>query len=170
MSNARKVDALLKTLLLREPRLTLAAAESLTCGRVQARIGAISGASGFFLGGITAYTIAQKARHLGVDRRLAAKVDAVSDEVARQMARGALELFGADLAVATTGYAEPAKARGVAEPMAHWALVHRRRGRIVAERGGMLVLPKMTRAQAQETVAETVVAELAGYLAEARGG
>lgn len=169
MSNARKVDAFLKTLLLREPRLTLAAAESLTCGRVQARIGAISGASEFFLGGITAYTIAQKARHLGVDRRLAAKVNAVSDEVARQMARGALELFGADLAVATTGYAEPAKALGVGEPLAHWALVHRRRGRIVAERGGLLVLPGMARARVQEAVADAVVGELADYLAELRG-
>ena len=31
----------LKRLMLRSPRLTLAVAESLTCGRLQARIGAI---------------------------------------------------------------------------------------------------------------------------------
>jgi len=43
----------LKDLMLRPPRLTLAVAESLTSGRLQARIGAISGASDFFLGGIT---------------------------------------------------------------------------------------------------------------------
>jgi len=47
----------LKELLLREPRLTLAVAESLTCGRLQARIGAIPGASEFFRGGVTAYAL-----------------------------------------------------------------------------------------------------------------
>ena len=61
----------LKNLMLREPRLTLAVAESLTCGRLQARIGAISGASEFFLGGMTAYSLEQKVRHLGVDRAAA---------------------------------------------------------------------------------------------------
>ena len=67
----------LKELLLRPPRLTLAVAESVTCGRVQARIGAISGASEFFLGGITAYSLEQKVRHLGVDRAAAVAVNAV---------------------------------------------------------------------------------------------
>jgi len=78
----------LKELMLRPPRLTLAVAESLTCGRVQARIGAIPGASEFFLGGITAYSLEQKVRHLGVDRATAEPVNAVSAEVAEQMARG----------------------------------------------------------------------------------
>ena len=44
----------LKSLLLRKPRWSLAVAESLTCGHVQARVGEISGASNFFQGGITA--------------------------------------------------------------------------------------------------------------------
>ena len=57
--------------MLRAPRLTLAVAESLTCGHLQAAIGAISGASEFFRGGLTAYTLAQKVRHLGVDRAAA---------------------------------------------------------------------------------------------------
>ena len=72
----------LKELLLREPRLTLAVAESLTCGNVQAHIGRVSGASNFFLGGITAYTLAQKVRHLGVDHDRAAVANCVSGEIA----------------------------------------------------------------------------------------
>ena len=60
----------LKDIMLRGPRLTLAVAESLTGGRVQARITAISGASEFFLGGMTAYSLDQKVRHLGVSRGL----------------------------------------------------------------------------------------------------
>src|SRR5688572_2412301 len=102
----------LKELMGREPRLTLAVAESLTAGQVQARVAAISGASNFFLGGITAYTLEQKAKHLGVDRVAAKRVNGVSAEVAEQMALGVCRLFGADVGVATTGYAEPAPADG----------------------------------------------------------
>ena len=112
----------LKDLLLREPALTLATAESMTCGRIQARIGAISGASKFFLGGITAYTIDQKVHHLGVDRALAESCNAVSSEIAEQMAIGACQLFGASLGVATTGYAENPVGR--THPFAWWALAH----------------------------------------------
>jgi len=82
-------------------------AESLTCGRVQARIGQISGASEFFLGGITTYSLDQKVRHLGVDRAGASAVNSVSAAVAEQMARGVCALFGSELGLATTGYAEP---------------------------------------------------------------
>ncbi len=58
----------LKPLLLQAPRLSLAVAESLTCGQVQARIGAVSGASDYFLGGVTAYSLDEKVRLLGVNR------------------------------------------------------------------------------------------------------
>ena len=85
----------LKDLMLSRPRLTLAVAESVTCGRLQARIGADSGASEYFLGGLTAYSLEQKVRHLGVDRAGAEGVNSVSAGVAEQMARGACALFGA---------------------------------------------------------------------------
>lgn len=99
------IAAELKALVLRAPRLTLAAAESLTCGRVQACIGAVPGASEFFLGGVTAYSLAKKVKLLGVNRAAAKKVNSVSAEVAEQMARGVCALFGSDLGIATTGYA-----------------------------------------------------------------
>jgi len=115
----------LKELMLREPRRTLAVAESLTCGNVQAYIGRISGASEFFLGGITAYTLEQKVKLLGVNRVEAEKVNCVSAEIAEQMARGAVSSFDADLALATTGYAEPSEEHDVAVPFAWWALAQR---------------------------------------------
>src|ERR1017187_9882269 len=107
----------LKALMLRGPRLTLAVAESLTSGRLQARIGAISGASEFFLGGVTAYSLDEKVRHLGIDRAEACAVNSVSARVAEQMARGACVLFGA-----RTGSAEPSAEWNVAEPFAWWGL------------------------------------------------
>lgn len=158
----------LKALVLRSPRLTLAVAESLTCGRVQARIGEISGASEFFLGGITAYSLAQKVRHLEVDRAAARRVNAVSAAVADQMARGVCGRFGSDLGVATTGYAEPSPADGVDEPFAWWAVAHRRRGRWLARRTGRVECPGATRVEAQAMVADAALAELIGYLREFR--
>ncbi len=159
----------LKELMLRAPRLTLAAAESLTAGHVQARIATVSGASDYFRGGITAYTLEQKVRHLGVDRAHAAAVHCVSARVAEEMAGGACALFGADVAVATTGYAEPAPASGVPAPMAFWALADVREPKQATVRSGRVEFPGASRTEAQARVAEVVLRELVAYLREARG-
>ena len=159
----------LNKLLRREPRLTLAVAESLTCGQVQARLGAVAGASEFFLGGITAYSLEQKVRHLGVNRAHARSVDCVSQRVAVEMALGAAEMFGADLAVATTGYAQPNPAAGVAVPQAWWALCHRRpggRAHVISE---LVKLPGRRRVAVQERVADVVLRELVAYVRAWRG-
>lgn len=158
----------LKPLLLRRPRLTLATAESLTCGRMAARIGAVSGASDYFLGGVTAYTLEQKVKLLGVNRAHARRVNCVSQRVAVEMAAGARARFEADLAVATTGYAEPNPTVGVKAPQAWWALCHRRRGGKTVMVSGFLEMPGATRVEAQERVAEEVLEQLAAYLREIR--
>lgn len=160
----------LKEWMLREPRWTVAAAESLTAGNVQARIATVSGASNYFLGGITAYTLEQKVRHLGVDRATAEKVDCVSAEVAEQMARGVCGLFGADWGVATTGYAEPAKERGIAAPFAWWAVARRGESGEIRIRHGRVECPGASRVEAQAIVAEAVLGELAAWAGEARSG
>jgi nicotinamide-nucleotide amidase len=157
----------LKELMLQPKRRTLAVAESLTCGRVQARVGAISGASEFFLGGITAYSLDQKVKHLGVDRALAEPVKSVSAAVAEQMARGVCKLFGSELGLATTGYAEVSV--GVSAPFAWWALAHEAAGEPSKVISGRVTCPGLNRVQVQEKVAETVVAELVKYLRTLRG-
>src|SRR5215212_6840257 len=144
----------LKALMLAAPRLTLAVAESISCGRVQARVGEISGASNFFLGGLTAYTLDQKVRQLGVDRVAARRVNCVSAGVAEQMARGVVALFRSDLGVATTGYAEPSRDYDVATPFAWWALAFRRHpgSRALATRTGRVECPGASRIDAQMMV------------------
>ena len=156
----------LKPLCLRDSArpLTLAVAESMTGGRVQTAITAVSGASGFFLGGLTAYTLDQKVRHLGVKRGPAAKVNAVSADVAAQMACGAARLFAADLAVATTGYAEPSPEHGVDEPFAYWAIARRVTARRWHTVTGRVVCPGMKRNDAQQCVTDAVITELVAYL------
>jgi nicotinamide-nucleotide amidase len=153
-----------KELMLRPTRLTLGVAESMTCGWIQARIGAGPGASEFFLGGITAYEINQKVRHLGVDRVLAASVNAVSPEVAEQMALGACAFFRSDLSLATTGYAEPFAEQGVQEPFAFWALAQVRNGAPTVVKHGRIDCGGSSRVQAQQHVADTVLSELVSYL------
>jgi nicotinamide-nucleotide amidase len=159
----------LKKLILRRPALTLAAAESLTAGHVQARIAAVSGASDYFLGGITAYTLAQKVRHLGVNRAHARSVNGVSQRVAVEMAAGAAKLFGADLALATTGYAERCPEQQVKVPHAWWAICHRLKGGAVLVLSGLVEVPGADRVTVQERVADAVLRELVAYLREVRG-
>jgi nicotinamide-nucleotide amidase len=156
----------LKALLVGAPRRTLAVAESLTAGHVQARIAAVSGASAYFLGGVTAYSLEEKVKLLGVDRLHAARVNCVSAEVAEQMARGACDLFGADFGAATTGYAEPAPAEGVAAPFAWWAVAARRDGGRFVLRHGRIECPGEGRVSVQALVAEAVLAELAAFVRE----
>lgn len=150
----------LKTLFLQAPRHTLAVAESLTCGHLQAAIGAIPGASEFFLGGLTAYTVEQKVRHLGVDRAAAVAVNCVSEEIARQMARGVCALFGSDVGVATTGYAEPSPPNGAFAPYACWAIALRGPDNRSTLRSGRVVCAGMTRVGVQQSVARAVLAEV----------
>jgi nicotinamide-nucleotide amidase len=154
----------LKTHLLRRPRRTLAVAESVTCGRIQARIGEISGASEFFLGGITAYTLDEKVRHLGVSRAAARKVNCVSAAVAAEMARGVCGLFGSDVGAAITGYAEPSPAQRVTEPFSHWAIAVRRRGRATVVRQGVIRCVGFGRSASQQHFADAVLAELIAWL------
>ncbi len=158
----------IKKLFLGNPPLTLAVAESLTCGRLQAHLGAVSGASGYFLGGITAYTLEQKVKHLRVNRAAARRVDCVSQRVAVEMALGAVALFGAEVGVATTGYAEPNPTAGVKVPLAWWAICHRQRGGRTAVISGLIEVPRAKRVEAQERVANEVLRALASHLREWR--
>jgi nicotinamide-nucleotide amidase len=91
--------------LLRGRRLGLA--ESCSGGLMAARITDLPGASDYMAGSIVAYSNEAKAELLGVDPGLIGAKGAVSPEVAEAMAIGALERFGADVAVSITGIAGP---------------------------------------------------------------
>ena len=90
-----------------ENNLKLATAESCTGGLVGKRITNVSGASQVFECGIIAYANEIKHRVLGVSEDSLRQYGAVSAEVAKQMAKGALEVSGADIAVSVTGIAGP---------------------------------------------------------------
>ena len=91
--------------LLKGHRLGLA--ESCSGGLLAARITDVPGASEYLAGSVVAYANGAKAELLGVDPALIEAKGAVSPEVAEAMAIGALERFGADVAVSVTGIAGP---------------------------------------------------------------
>ena len=78
-------------------------------------------------------------------------------------------VFGSDLALATTGYAEPVPARGVTQPHAFWALAHRRADNTVVAHLGRVERSGEARVEMQEAVVDAVCAALLSYLRRLRG-
>ena len=85
----------------------LASAESCTGGLIAAACTSLAGSSDWFERGFVTYSNAAKTELLGVPAALIAQHGAVSAEVARAMADGALRHSHAQLAVAVTGVAGP---------------------------------------------------------------
>ena len=86
---------------------SLATAESCTGGLIAASCTELAGSSAWFERGFVTYSNEAKTELLGVPAELIARHGAVSEEVARAMAAGALARSRADLAVAVTGIAGP---------------------------------------------------------------
>lgn len=87
--------------------LALVTAESCTAGALATLLADAPGAGGAFHGGFVTYAKACKTALLGVAPECIARHTAVSREVAKAMAEGALAASGADIAVAVTGVLGP---------------------------------------------------------------
>ncbi|WP_108683549.1 CinA family protein [Methyloceanibacter sp. wino2] len=85
----------------------IATAESCSGGLVSAALTSVPGSSDVFDRGFVTYTNTAKSEMLGVPFWLIEKHGAVSEEVARAMAGGALAHSNATMAVAITGIAGP---------------------------------------------------------------
>lgn len=92
---------------LHEHSLSICTAESCTGGLIAERITAVAGCSDVFFGGCVTYTNEIKQRLLGVSAETLDTYGAVSAETAMEMARGAREKLGTDIAVSATGIAGP---------------------------------------------------------------
>ena len=92
---------------LREEGSTLATAESATGGLVASRITDVPGASDYFDRGVVTYAYDAKRELLGVTREALDEHGAVSETVARQMARRVRDLSGTTWGLSVTGIAGP---------------------------------------------------------------
>ncbi|SCV01598.1 conserved hypothetical protein [Cupriavidus necator] len=109
MSVSRLLDqlAIQAGVALADKSLMLATAESCTGGLVAAAITDVSGSSGWFERGFVTYSNEAKSTMLGVPTKLIRDHGAVSEEVARAMAEGALLNSRAQVALSITGVAGP---------------------------------------------------------------
>jgi nicotinamide-nucleotide amidase len=119
---------------------TLAVAESVTSGHLQAALSLADGATLFFQGGITAYNLGQKSRHLKVNPILAESCNCVSEKITQQMAVRTLELFSSEWAIAITGYAAPVPEIGIHDLYAFISIANE----------GQVVMSKKITAQKQD--------------------
>lgn len=92
---------------LKEKKLTIALAESMTGGELSASFTKKSGASKVFVGSIVAYNKAVKTNLLNVPIELIQKYSIVSNEVSISMVSGLKNLINADVYVSITGNAGP---------------------------------------------------------------
>ncbi len=103
--------------------LKIATAESCTGGLLAAALTSVSGSSAVVERGFVTYTNTAKIQSLGVPHSLLNAHGAVSAEVARAMAEGALANSNADVAIAITGIAGPGGAtQGKPVGLVHFGL------------------------------------------------
>ena len=93
--------------LLNKNNLTLATAESCTGGYLAHMITSVPGSSRYFKGSVIAYSNEVKIAQLGVSTEDLKQQGAVSEEVAKAMAKGVRKELNADIAIAITGIAGP---------------------------------------------------------------
>lgn len=93
--------------ILKERSLTISVAESCTGGLIGHIITGTPGSSAYFMGGIISYSNQAKSDLLGVSPDTLDKYGAVSDQAAREMAKGIRERFKSDIGLSVTGIAGP---------------------------------------------------------------
>jgi nicotinamide-nucleotide amidase len=101
--------------ILKDRKLTLAAAESCTGGLLSDLITAVPGSSENYLGAAVVYTNALKHNLLGVPMEVlegTSSPGAVSPETAEFLAKGLLNVTGSDYALSITGVAGPSSSEG----------------------------------------------------------
>ncbi len=114
-----------------ERKLTLGTAESCTGGAVAARLTSLAGASEYFRGSVVSYSNDLKRKLLGVHEDTLLQHGAVSEDVAIEMVKGALEATGSDYSLAITGIAGP-KGGSLQKPVGTvWIAIGNRYGVVV---------------------------------------
>lgn len=104
---------------------TIAVAESVSSGHLQAALSLATDASLFFQGGITVYNIGQKCRHLHIEPTHALGCNCVSEKISADMAVEVSRLFLSDWGIAITGYATEVPELGITELFAYYSFSFR---------------------------------------------
>lgn len=138
--NITAINKIKKVLI--EKQQTIAVAESVTSGHLQAGFSLAKEAMEFFQGGMTAYNLGQKSRHFRVDPIHAFRYNCVSERVAADMAKGVAKIFSSDWGIGITGYASPEPENDIKELFAFYSFCYKgaemKTGKIAVEKGQQL--------------------------------
>ena len=144
---------------LRKKKETISVAESVTSGLLQFAFSNVPDAAQFFQGGITAYNLAQKFRHLHVEPLHAQSTDCVSRKVATEMARQVCQLFSSEWGIGITGYAS-AVPQAQHKIFAYYAIVYKNK----LKASGKLTHKKEDPPDVQRKYVDDVVGKLVGLM------
>ena len=104
---------------------SVAVAESVTAGLIQSRLSLGKDAMLFFQGGITAYNLGQKVKHLDIDPIVGERNNCVSFSISREMACNVSRLFNSAWGIGITGYAAPVPALKINQCFAYYAFAYK---------------------------------------------
>jgi PncC family amidohydrolase len=102
---------------LQRRKLTLALAESMTCGCAARQLGMVKGTMDVFRGSLVCYHPVVKVKVLGIPRKLLVKFSPESQEVTDAMAERLYRLFRTDVVGAVTGLAAPGGSERKGKPV-----------------------------------------------------
>jgi PncC family amidohydrolase len=108
--------------LLAARKQTIAFAESVTAGHLQAAFSQAQNAREVLQGGMTVYNIGQKCRQLDVEPIDALAMNGVSENVSEQMAAGIARTFCSYWGIGITGYTAPVPEKAVHSPFAIYSI------------------------------------------------
>lgn len=132
---------------------TVAVAESVTAGLITTTLSRADNATQFLQGGLTAYNLGQKCRHLQVDPIQADATNCVSETVSEEMAAGVARSFLSNWGIGVTGYAVPVPALNIHSCFAFFAFVFE--GQTI--KSGRVQSDLKTQAQVQEHFAALIL-------------
>lgn len=138
LSNLKLIDKVSDLLV--KKKNTIAIAESVTSGRIQAAFSLAKDAITFFQGGITVYNIGQKCRHLLVEPTHAIESNCVSKKISDQMALQVIQMFSSDYGIGITGYASPVPEQNIKKIFAFISIA----------KNGKIILSKKVNAETGE--------------------
>ena len=101
-----KLEQVIADLLIKN-NLTVSTAESCTSGLLASRLTDVPGSSQYFKGGSVCYSNELKINDIGIDNDLIERYGAVSEEVAKSLAKNIAQKNNTDLGIGITGIAGP---------------------------------------------------------------
>ena len=107
---------------LKKNNRSIAVAESVTAGLLQAAFSNADEASLFFQGGITAYNLGQKCRHLFIEPLHAIQCNCVSEKIAQDLSLNVCRMFLSDYGIGITGYAAPLPEKDIHDLFAYYSI------------------------------------------------